>query len=631
MPTIEFQPSGARIDVAPGTELVDAARAAGVAIDIPCGGNGTCGKCLVRIVSGDLNQKKRAEGDDPRLALACQCAIGNDDVVVETFEHHLPAGDRDEDIAEYASAIATVLRSGRHAPIVQRTALTVPPPRPDDGHSDFDRLKAEIIKQTGKKSVIVPLAVIRALPELLRADDGMVIITWHDIETRAIVIRVEPAAFAAGSYGIAVDVGTTTVAVALVDLATNAIVAVRSGYNDQIPCGLDVISRINYARRPVRLEDLRGRVVGTINRLLEEIRSKRRVDADAIVAGSLAGNTVMTHLLLGIVPEHLRLEPYTPALLAAPNLSARDAGIAINPDARLFLSPAVGSYVGGDITAGVLMTPLTGDAEGVSLFLDVGTNGELVIGGRDFLIACACSAGPAFEGGGIDCGMRAADGAIDRVRIADDDLPEFTTIGGASPRGICGSGIIDLIAGLFSKGIIDSSGKFDRSGTNPRIRIDGRRAEYVIESASSSATGADIAISELDIDNVMRAKAAIYSACALMLKQVGMSFTDLERFYIAGGFGRYLNIENAITIGLLPDLPVDRFAYLGNASLIGSTLALVSKDERERISRSARRMTYVNLSTELDYMDQYTAALFLPHTDRERFPNVYARLNAKKR
>lgn len=631
MPRIEFQPSGKRIEAAPGTELADAARSAGISIDIPCGGNGTCGKCLARLLSGRLDQIKPAGADDPSLILACQSRLENEDVVVETFEHHLPAGDRDEDVSEYTAAIAMVMRSGRNEPIVRRTTLTVTPPRPDDGHSDFDRLKSELIKQTGKKSIIVPLAVIRELPELLRADNGNVVVTWHDIETRVIVTLVEPAARSKTIYGIAVDVGTTTVSAMLIDLVTNTIVAVRSGYNDQIPCGLDVISRINFAKRPERLNDLRLRVLDTINRLVECIKADNEIPDTAIAAGSLAGNTVMTHLLLGIIPEHIRLDPYTPALYDVPNLSARDVGIAINPDARLFFAPSVGSYVGGDITAGVLLSDMISDIEGVRLFLDIGTNGELVIGGRDFLITCACSAGPAFEGGGIDCGMRAADGAIDRITITADGIRTYSTIGGIPPRGICGSGIIDLIAALFSNGIIDSSGKFDRSGKHPRIRSNGRRAEYVVESADSSSTGADIVITEPDIDNVMRAKAAIYSASALLLKQVGLTFDDLDRFYIAGGFGRYLSVENAITLGLLPDLPAEKFTYLGNASLAGSALALISKERRQLVKQTARRMTYVNLSAELDYMDQYTAALFLPHTDRDRFPSVYARIDATKR
>jgi uncharacterized 2Fe-2S/4Fe-4S cluster protein (DUF4445 family) len=428
-------------------------------------------------------------------------------------------------------------------------------------------------------------------------------------------------------FGIAVDVGTTTIAVQLVYLPLAEIVAVRSDYNDQISCGLDVISRINYARRPDRLEDLRRRVLDTVNRLILQVCESHDVSPHEISNAILSGNTVMTHLLLGLNPEHIRIAPYTPTLHETPFLNAGDVGLQINPESWVAFSPCVGSYVGGDITAGVLCTDLATDTEAVSLFIDIGTNGEIVVGNRDFLITCACSAGPAFEGGGIGCGMRAALGAIEGVEVdPETGQADWRTIGNVKPKGICGSGMISLLAGLFSTGWIDAAGKFDRSRPSPIIHCVGRRATYTLVAASESDSGQALLISETDIENIIRAKAAIYSACALLVKQVGLNFTDLAHVYIAGGFGRFLDLDQATTLGLIPDLPRERFQYIGNSSLMGSYIVLVSQEYRQLQLELARRMTYVELSTDPTYMDQYTGALFIPHTDPERFPTVRARL-----
>jgi uncharacterized 2Fe-2S/4Fe-4S cluster protein (DUF4445 family) len=339
----------------------------------------------------------------------------------------------------------------------------------------------------------------------------------------------------------------------------------------------------------------------------------------------------MTHLLLGLPPEYIRLHPYTPTVLQTPYLAAGQVGIDIEPEAWICLSPCVGSYVGGDITAGILCTDLARDVEEVSLFIDIGTNGELVVGNRDFLMTCACSAGPAFEGAGIDCGMRASLGAIEKIEVDPaTGVPQYATIGNVRPKGICGSGMIDLLANLLRTGWMDPAGKLDRSRVSPAIEIDGKRARYLIAPRADSDANHPITVSEIDIENIVRAKAAIYSACALIMHQVGMDFTDLAHVYIAGGFGRFLDLEKAITIGLLPDIPRERFHYIGNASLMGSYMVAVSQVYRQRQLDLASRMTCFELSTDPAYMDQYTAALFLPHTDPARFPSVAQALVANR-
>jgi uncharacterized 2Fe-2S/4Fe-4S cluster protein (DUF4445 family) len=334
----------------------------------------------------------------------------------------------------------------------------------------------------------------------------------------------------------------------------------------------------------------------------------------------VSGNTTMIHLLLGLNPEYIRLAPYTPTVLDVPSFTAAEVGITINPTAPVMISPAVGSYVGGDITAGILCTDLSDDGDEICLFMDIGTNGEIVIGNREFLLACACSAGPAFEGGGIECGMRAAHGAIEKVEINPaTGLATCRTIGQVMPRGVCGSGMILLLAQLLQTGWIDAAGKLKRSEPSQAIKINGRQAAYTLVSAKESATGRAIIIDEHDIENIIRAKAALYAACSLLLTQVGMAFDNLRKVYIAGGFGRFLDMDAAITIGLLPNLPRDRFHFIGNASLAGSRMALVSEKHRERQRRQARRMTYLELSTDPSYMNEYTAALFLPHTNPDCF------------
>jgi uncharacterized 2Fe-2S/4Fe-4S cluster protein (DUF4445 family) len=459
----------------------------------------------------------------------------------------------------------------------------------------------------------------------LRAHDGIVTVTLIRAPARVHVIRIEPGDQTTRHYGIAVDIGTTTVSVQLVNLTRAAIEGTRSEYNDQIACGLDVISRINYARRADRLEELRERVLATINRLILQVSQASGVVPADIGDAVLSGNTTMIHLLLGLPPENIRLAPYTPTVLEVPFLNASVVGLDINPESWIYFSPSIGSYVGGDITAGMLCTDLALDTANVNLFIDIGTNGELVVGNNEFLLTCACSAGPAFEGGGIECGMRAALGAIERVEVDPATaVPLYWTIGNVHPKGICGSGMIALLADLLKTGWLDAAGKLDRTRSSPAILIEGRHARYVIAAAGESGLPKAITISEMDIENIIRAKAAIYAACMLLLDHTGLTVDDLANVYIGGGFGRFLNLEKAMIIGLIPDLPREKFHYIGNSSLMGSYIVLVSRDYRQRQLELARRMTYVDLSSDPKYMEQYTGALFLPHTDPDRFPNVQA-------
>ena len=607
-------------DALPGSLLMDAIREAGPPMDWPCGGRGTCGRCIVRIASGgalaDCAGLLSRDALDAGYVLACRARVRNEPLTVEIPQRTAQGAGQFVEEADEGCAPGARLLPGDvlPEPIAARRLLHVPAPRLQDGLSDVDRLE----RAAGAR-LDLPLALLRKLADAPRTDGGSVTVSVAG--ERA--VNVGAGDRVADGLGLAVDIGTTTVAVQLIDLQSATVRATRTAYNEQIACGLDVISRINFARKPQGLEELRSRVLRTVNSLTAQVCA-RPADVDVVV---IAGNTTMIHLLLGLPPEHIRLAPYTPTVMAPTGLSAVEIDLEVNPAAAVFVAPAAGSYVGGDITAGLLCTDLPEAAE-PELFMDLGTNGEVVVGNREFLLSCACSAGPAFEGGGIRHGMRAALGAIDRVTVdPGSGAPTIRVIGDARPRGICGSGMISLVAELFVGGLLDGAGKLDRSGRYPAIRQEGRQAVCGVAPAHTSELGIPIEVSETDIQNVMRAKAAVYCACALMLGEVGLSFGDLARVHIAGGFGRFMDVEEAIAIGLLPDLPRERFHYLGNASLRGAALALVSALARRRLGDLTRRMTYVELSTDPAYMKQYTGALFLPHTDAVAFPTVRRRVS----
>lgn len=634
MPVLRFDPSGKECDVPAGTPLLDAARKAGVEIPTACGGTGSCGKCVVRVVSGDVFFDRAGvlsrEQIKDRLVLACRSAAGEADSVIEIPRQRETDGSSPVGIAGDMALVdpALVPAGPGIDPLVTQVSVLVAPPEPQDGRSDVDRLSESLREALNVTDVIFPLGVVRQVAGAVRAENGRAALTVGLHENICTVVGLSPGSPAESQYGVAVDLGTTTVAVSLVSLRDGAVVATDSDYNAQVACGLDVISRINYARKPGRLGELREHALGTINSLIERIATVHGELCGRIPCATISGNTTMVHLLLGLDPEHLRLAPYTPTVLRVPTIAAGEVGLCINPDGPVRISPLVGSYVGGDITAGLLCTDISAGTDEICMFLDIGTNGELVVGNKEFLVACACSAGPAFEGGGISCGMRASPGAIDKVEVdRATGIARYETIGRGDPRGICGSGMISLVASLFLSGRLDASGKLDRTRECAAIRVDGRRALYTVVPADRSGTGEAITVSEIDVESLIRAKAAIYSACSLMLGQLDLDFSDVAKIYVAGGFGASLDLTMATVIGLVPDLPKEKFCYVGNASLAGTCMTLVSREHRERQEALAHRMTYVELNTDPAYMDQYTGALFLPHTDNARFPSVAGRFS----
>lgn len=633
--TVVFNPSKKSISVKKGANLLEVARKAGIFVDAPCGGRGHCGKCRVKVESGshrmEFSPLLTEEDIKKGIRLACLTFVEGD-MVVEIEEAKNVEDILVEDVKpgdEKSERIKNASRLLEKEGIVKDSGvfiinLELPKPSLDDNVADFERLKRELKIKHNIENITCSLGVLKSLPKVLRQEDFKIRATLLKSEGLYELLKVEGREHK-GAYGICTDVGTTTVAANLVDLSTGKIVASATSGNLQMQYGADIISRIIYASSQEGLEKLRVSIVeGTINRLIKELIKKAKISKEDIVAGVFAGNTTMTHLLLGVDPSYIRLEPYIPVFRECPQIKAKDTGIDINPEAKITVLSNVASYVGGDIVSGVLASGLWAEDKN-TLFLDLGTNGEIVFGNKDFMLTCACSAGPAFEGGEISCGMRAMPGAIDEVAIDRKTLePKINVLGDIKPKGICGSGLIDLIAEMFLSGIIDSKGKISGEIKNDRIRYDENLdvMEYIVVWGSESFDGRDITINEIDIDNLLRAKGAVFSGLSVLLKTAGLSVYDLDRIIIAGGIGRNLHIKNAKIIGLLPDIDEKKFNYMGNASLIGAYLCLVYEKAREKAREIADSMTYIELSTYPSYMDEFVSACFLPHTDRSLFPSV---------
>jgi len=515
------------------------------------------------------------------------------------------------------------LSAGELSPLCRRLCVVVPAPSAELRASDRQRLLRAVREAAGVETVSLDLSVLRRLPAALRDDGGRVTVTLWSDGGAAEVMDLQPGQPRGRHLGVACDLGTSTVALKLLDLDTGDTVAVASDYNRQVRSGADVISRIDATGRPGGLARLRDQALTTLNVLLRRVQDQASIEAGDIRALVVSGNTTMIHLLLGVEPRYIREEPYVPAFAGVPPGEAAELGLEVHPRARVYCLPAVGSFVGGDIVSGVLCQRRFARDNEVFLLVDVGTNGEIVLGGEGWMLCCACSAGPAFEGAGVGCGMRSTRGAIERIQLRPDgEVEGYDVIGGAKPRGLCGSALIQLLGELLRTGLMDRGGRLRADPDHPRICRVGRARAYVVERGGRTASGRDLLLTEHDIDNLVRAKGAIYSGCSLLLAKVGLTERDLDTVYIAGGFGRYLAVDQATAIGMLPELPPERFAFLGNSSLAGACLAMLSVDQHGLGQRLADAMTYVELSAEPGYMDEYTGALFLPHTDLERFPGA---------
>jgi uncharacterized 2Fe-2S/4Fe-4S cluster protein (DUF4445 family) len=510
-------------------------------------------------------------------------------------------------------------------PAVRKYVINLPQPSLQDSASDLDRLRREVIQgRLQAISLEVDNQVLFNLPESIRNRDWRVTVSLMEGTKKDVrrLIRVEPGDTTGRHLAVAVDIGTTTVSAQLVDLGNGEVLGEASNYNPQISYGEDVISRMEFARRKEGLKTLQEKIIECLNGLIEELFSDTDREKTALSLITIAANTVMIHLLLGLDTRFLRTQPYIPVATQFPPVRAIESGINVPEHVRMFLGPCVASYVGADIVAGVVGVGLNHRPE-LTLFIDIGTNGEIVLGNQDWMACAACSAGPAFEGGGIKHGMRATTGAVEVVHIHPGTFePMVLTIGGRKAKGICGSGIISLLAGLFMAGVLDQQGKFHTGLVTERVRFGRDGWEYVVIEAESTSIGQNIVFTEADIENLIRAKGAMFAGYFTLLESVGMGFEDLERVILAGNFGSYLDINQAITIGLLPDIPRDRFFFAGNSSLLGAKASAVSWPVTEELYEVAQMMTHFDLSDNPRFMEHYVSCLFLPHTDQKLFPSV---------
>lgn len=445
-------------------------------------------------------------------------------------------------------------------------------------------------------------------------------LTPEELEERLSGLVIETAKATGKNFGVCFDIGTTTVSGQLIDLDSKKILGTKATYNQQAAFGSDVITRIVYAGKPGGLQQLHDSVCGTINQIIKDLTSEHKISLNDINSIVCSGNTTMIHLLLNDDPAHIRRMPYVPKAGFPLILPAVRVGININSQGLLSCIPGVSGYVGGDTTAGVLSSGLY-QKEELCILIDIGTNGEIVLGNKEFLVACAASAGPAFEGSGVTSGMRACAGAIQNIHIDKRDFNvKYSVIQGKKPRGICGSGYIDLLSEMLDAGIIDKNGRIKAEGR--RIRKTDSGKEFIVCFKEEADSEADIVINEVDIENLKRSKGAIYSATSILVKHLGLEFSRVDKFYIAGGFGTYLEVEKAIRIGLLPDIDRSKFIFIGNSSLAGASQALLSSEAMDTARSIVSKITYFELSLEPGYMEEYSQALFFPHTDLAKFPTV---------
>ena len=643
---VTFLPEGKTVEVDEGTTLFQAAEKAGVYLNSLCGGEGVCGNCRVQVTGGQAKPDKGSililskEEIQSGYVLACQTAVkDNLEVVVppeaRLEEEQILTASRQQDLEAWRRAPAITygepgwvsLHKVPHdpaslfEPLVTKVYLELSPPTREDNIPDTGRIVRELKKKLNYPEYEITLHCLKDICEQLRSHDWKVTVVVARHDDMGKIIQIQGGDTTDRNYGVAVDVGTTTVVAQLVHLGTGQVMGVEGNHNLQAHYGEDVLSRITFACGKGSLRILQEAVVKNINTLIKALTAEKGIDAADITCVVAAGNTTMSHLLLGLMPCSIRDDPYVPTVDLYPPFSAREVGIEIARNGILQVMPSVASYVGGDTVAGVLACGLADSAE-TSCLIDVGTNGEIVIGNNQWMLSCSASAGPAFEGGDTKCGMRATRGAIQRLNISDGRVA-YDTIGKAKPRGISGSGLVELLYELARNRIVDIDGKFRSGMADKRLVSSDGQTQYIVAFPDETATGRELVITQTDIDNIMRSKAAIFAAIKSLVNYAGLSFDQLNKVYVAGGFGSYLDIEKSIGIGLIPDITKEKIEFLGNSSLMGARMALISYHAYDKAVRISRGITNIELSHYAPFADEYMAALYLPHIDHNLlFPSV---------
>jgi uncharacterized 2Fe-2S/4Fe-4S cluster protein (DUF4445 family) len=631
---ILFQPESKAVNVSAGTTIRDAAGQAGAFINGLCGGDSVCGRCRVIVregkVTGGSTEYFTPEEIKTGYVLACEGRLESDAIVEIPPETRLAAVPEHVagEVPELTDVSSIARRRLALVPLVRKTYLTLPPPDLVNNVSDLQRLELALGKEIPSHGFQMGLRGTRLLPRVLRECAWQATAVTGYRGSLSEIIDVEGGDSSQRNMCIAVDIGTTTVVCHLVDCRDGQTYGQAAKYNSQAACGADVIRRIIHASEsPEKESGLREAIVGDLNELIHELIVRYRIGAQDITFIVAAGNTAMLHLLLSLPAENVRREPYVGTAYRLPAFRAAEIGLQINPRGLLYCLPCVAGFVGADIVAGVYASGLA-ESDEVRMLIDVGTNGEIVIGNRDFLVCASASAGPAFEGAECRCGMRATRGAIDHIRLANaNHVLSYSTVGSVPPLGLSGTGYVDLIAEMLRVGVINKTGEIDADLAKRRVD-EGEHGElqYRVISAEQSGNGKNVSITQSDINNIRRAKGAIYAATDVLLKALSLSLDDIAEIMVAGAFGNFLNLRNAVCVGLLPDVSPERMRFVGNTSLAGAKLAALSQQAYEEIFRVADRMTYFELSTDPNFMDQFVAACFFPHTNVELFPSVAAEL-----
>lgn len=630
---VTFFPDKKEVEVAEGTTLLEASEKAGVYVNSLCGGDGLCGECRLQVLNGKAQSDKyaigffSAEEIKNGYVLACHTKVeDNLEVVVPSRSRIEKEKIITEGIPAYSEPAEESLPSGKQEPaflfepLVSKIYLELPPPTMADNVANIDRITRALGKNCIPAAYDVSLSCLQDLADKLRENDWKVTVAVARHNNTGRILQIEGGDTTDRNYGLAVDVGTTTVVVQLVNLKTGKVIGVEANHNLQARYGEDVISRMVFACGRGSPAILQAAIVKNINALISALVKETGIDTKDIICLVAAGNTTMSHFLLGLTPCSLRLEPYVPTATVYPQILAKEIGLSINPEGVVEVLPSVASYVGGDTVAGVLACGMTNRPE-VKCLIDCGTNAEIAIGNNEWLVTCAASAGPAFEGGGTKWGMRATLGAIEKVEI-DNGRVVYQTINNGKPRGICGSGLIDCIYELARNRIIGRDGKFDPSVSDPRITFENDIPQYILAFSKETETGQAITITETDIGNLIKSKGAVFAAVKSLVDYVGLKFSQLDMIYLSGGFGSSLDIRKSIAIGLLPDIDVDRIRYIGNSSVTGARMVLLSSRAFEASRSIAKKMTNIELSNYVPFMNEFIAALFLPHTDDKLFPSV---------
>ncbi len=620
-----FEPSGLKTEVAGGTILLDAARQAGVYLSSICGGDGYCGKCKVIIDDGQFQARPTSllTPDETRenVVLACQTKILSDMIVTVPKSHILETSQilMDVDTRRF-SQLAGEVQAGIFPfdPLVQKLYLEMTPPSVQDHTADHERLYLAIREKVDAPIMQTGFRILQKLPRVLQDSGYKTTVTIGRRAGTTEVIEVEGGNHCKRNFAVAVDLGTTTVVAHLLDLSDATTIDAEATYNSQINFGEDYIRRIIYAEENSAFDEMQNRLVHDVNNLIVTLATRQKIDLQDITTVICAGNTAMVHFLLNLDSKRIRREPYIASASFVPPIRAAEVGIQINKRGLLYCLPSVAAYIGSDIVGGVLTTRLFAQ-KGTCLFTDIGTNGEVVLGNREWMVCASSSAGPAFEGSGVRHGMRAGAGAVEKLTISNDGSVEFKTIGETHPVGICGSGLLDTLAELFRSGIVDRTGRFKPNG---RPGVTEGEEGWQFELIPAGNEHHEIVITQPDIDNLVRSKAGVFAAIRVLMESTQTRLEDLNAVYIAGGFGNFMDVRHAVTIGMLPDVPVEKIQFVGNTSIAGAKTVLLSRKALKTAEKIAESMTYFDLMSHPHYMDEFIRASFLPHTDLSLFPSV---------